>query len=69
MKHDGTLGKIIPVVPNMVDIFLQEYQEYVWYQDYVSLTYNMMVEPLQFESTGKKKLKYPTLSNRNSLRH
>ena len=61
MKQDGTLGKMFPVRPLRVNGFLQRYQTYVWYQDDIFLAKHSLVGPFQFETTGRKNLKYPNM--------
>ena len=53
MKQDGTLGKMLPVRPLRVNIFLHNYQTYVWYQDDISLAKHRMVGTFQFGTTGR----------------
>ena len=63
MKYDGTLGKIFPVRPLGVNGFLQIYQEYVWYQDYISLAEHRLIGSFQFGTIVRKKLKQPNMIN------
>ena len=60
-NQDGTLGKMFPVIPSKVHKILQNNQTYVWYQDDISLAKHRLVGPLQFGTTGRKKLEYPNL--------
>ena len=61
MKQDGTLGKMLPVIPLRVNGFLQRYQTYVWYQDDISLVEHSLVCPFQFGTTGGNNFKYPNI--------
>ena len=62
MKQDGTVGIMLPVRPLRVNNLLQKHQKYVWYQDDISLSEYMLIGPLQFGATGRKKLKYPNMT-------
>ena len=61
MKQDGTLGKILPVIPLRVNGFLRRYQPYVWYHDAIYLDEHGMVGPFQFGTTVRNELKYPKI--------
>ena len=61
MKQYGTLEKMLPVIPFMVNNLLKKYQKYVWYQYDISLADNSLVGLFQFVSKGRKKLKYPNM--------
>ena len=52
MQHDGTLGKMWPVIPLKVNNLLNKYQGYVWYQDGIHLDEYSMVGTFQFDTTG-----------------
>ena len=52
---------MFPVIPLRVNGFLQRYQTYLWYQDDTPLAKNRLVGTFQFGTSGKKKLKYPTM--------
>ena len=61
MQQDGTLENVWPVRPLRLNEFLEKHQGYVWYQDDISLVYKSLVGPFQFVTTGKNKLKYPSM--------
>ena len=61
IQKDGTLGNMWTVRPLQVDEFLKKCQGYVWYQYDTPLAYHRLVGPLQFGTTGIKKLKYPNM--------
>ena len=61
MKQDSTLGKTFPVKPLRLKVFVNRYQEYLWYQDDIYLADNRLVRRSQFVTTGRKKLKYPNM--------
>ena len=65
---DGTLGKMWPVIPIRANGFLNKRQGYVWYQDDISLAERRLVGPFQFETTGRKKLKYPNMIDKKQWR-
>ena len=56
-NQDDILGKVLPVISSKVHNLLQNNHTYVWYQDYISLDEHTLVEPFQFETTGRNKLK------------
>ena len=64
MQQDGTLVKMWPVRPLLLNEFLKKRRGYVWYQDYVSLAEHSLVGTFQFGTTGRKKLKYPNMINK-----
>ena len=60
-NQDGTMGKMLPARPSKVQNLLQKNQTYVWYQDDIYLDEHRLVGTSQFETTGRKKLKYPNM--------
>ena len=52
---------MFPVGPSKVHNLLQKNQTQVWYQDDISLAEHRLVGPIQFGTTGRKKLKYPNM--------
>ena len=63
-NQDGTLGKMLLLIPSKVHKLLQKNQTYVWYQDDISLDKHNLVGPSKFETTGRKKLKHPNNINK-----
>ena len=55
------LGSMLTVRPSKVQNLLQKNQTYVWYQDDIYLDEHRLVGTFQFETTGRKKLKYPNM--------
>ena len=49
--------------PIRVNVFLQRYQEYKWYQNDIYMAEHRLVGPLPFGTTARKKLKYPNMIN------
>ena len=47
MKQDGTLWKILLVIPLRVNGSLHRYQQYMWYQDDICLDEHILVGPLK----------------------
>ena len=60
-NQDGRLGNMLPVRPIKVHKLLQKNHTYMWYQHYISMADHRLVGPFQFETTGRKKLKYPNI--------
>ena len=54
--------------PLRVKVFLQRYQEYVLYQDEISLAEHRLVEAFQFGTTGIKKLEYTNMINKKQCK-
>ena len=61
MEQDGTLGNFQPVRPLQVNDLLKKLQGYVWYQYEIYLVENSLVGPFPFVTTGRNKLKYPSM--------
>ena len=60
-NQDGTLGKMLAVIPGKLHNLLQKNQTYMWYQDDISLDEHRLIGPLKFETTRRKTLKYPNM--------
>ena len=67
-NQDGTLGKMLSVRPSKLHNLLQKNQTCVWYQDDISLADHRLVGPFQFGTTGRNKLKYPNMIDKQQLK-
>ena len=66
INQDGALGKMWPVRPLQVKVFLKKHQVCVWYQDKISLAYNRLDGMFQFGTTGWKNWNILISLNRSS---